>query len=97
MSLALSDFKPLIGQGFSVPGQDDDTIFTRLTLVQAAATGRAHPGREEPFSLVFEGPRTEALDQATYFLEHEAIGSQPVFLVPISEDAEHRRYEALFN
>jgi hypothetical protein len=37
------------------------------------------------------------LPQATYRLEHATLGAMDVFLVPIGQDREGVRYEAIFN
>lgn len=63
---------------------------TPLAGDAARGTGRA------PFSLVFRGPRTIALPQGTYRIEHDALGGFPLFLVPIGPDAGGPRYEAVF-
>ena len=57
----------------------------------------AHRLREHPFSLVLRGPRTPALPQATYRLRHPRLGVIELFLVPLGQDAQATRYEALFN
>lgn len=54
------------------------------------------------FSLIFLGPRTPLLAQATYFLAPANAGSQPgedipVFLVPIGPKDEVMQYEAVFS
>ena len=70
----------------------------RLQLaVEAVAPLPAHRLRAEPFSLVLRGPRTPLLPQATYALRHPHLGKIELFLVPVGQDAEATRYEALFN
>lgn len=60
-----------------------------------------HPGaRSQPFSAFFfqEAPRP-ILPQSIYRLEHEAMGTMEVFLVPVGPDPQRRGmvYEAVFN
>jgi hypothetical protein len=52
--------------------------------------------RRAPFSIVFRGPATPILPQRIYRLEHPAIGSFDLFLVPIGPDERGLRYEAIF-
>ena len=67
-----------------------------LELVEVTASSRPRPGGR-PFSLVFRGPRSPSLPQAQYRLEHEAMGTLDIFLVPIALDAQGLCYEAVFN
>ena len=76
-----------------------------LELVEVEALGSASPGddqprpsaRQNPFSIVFRGPKDKTLAQGTFRMEHDAIGSFDLFLVPIGEDQDGRQYEAVFN
>lgn len=72
----------------------DDAHSAEVTLVQVDDTDR-RPGWET-FSLLFEGPGA-AFSQGTYPVEHDLLGSFPVFLVPVLADNGVRRYEAVFN
>lgn len=72
----------------------DDTHSAEVTLVQVDDSDR-RPGWET-FSVLFEGPG-EAFPQATYPVEHDALGSFPLFLVPVLAEDGVRRYEAVFN
>ena len=49
------------------------------------------------FSLVFEGPAEPLLPQQTYQIANAEIGELDIFLVPIGQDAESTRYEAIFS
>jgi hypothetical protein len=51
----------------------------------------------EQFSLVFQGPHEPALDQRIYKLDHDALGSIELFLVPVGAPEKGRLYEAYFN
>lgn len=72
-----------------------------LTLVSATPLGEARRGgkvRDRAFSVLFLGPPAAAvLPQATYRLEHEALGGLEIFLVPVGRDGDRVRYEAVFN
>lgn len=68
-----------------------------ITLVLESATSIGPwPGGRDPFSLVFRGPREPLLAQATYRLEHAALGPLEIFVVPNASDASGTRYEAIF-
>jgi len=73
-----------------------------LELVQATQ-GRS-PGRGsgagaeyENFSLLFHGPGTRLLPQATYHFAHEQTGEFDLFIVPIAKEQEVFHYQAIFN
>jgi hypothetical protein len=53
--------------------------------------------RQERFSLTFIGPSEPLLQQGTYALQHEAMGTLNLFLVPIGNDERGIKYEAVFN
>ena len=72
----------------------DDERWVEVTLVEVKHAD-VRPGWEA-FSLLFVGPRAP-FPQATYAVEHEALGSFPLFLVPIATDEGGQRYEAVFN
>jgi hypothetical protein len=61
----------------------------------------AHPGsRSQPFSVYFRSPGQKgALPQAIYRLEHGAMGTLEIFLVPVGPDPQRQGmlYEAVFN
>lgn len=59
-----------------------------------------HPGpRTEPFSLYFRGALRPVLPQGIYRVEHEALGTMEIFLVPVGPDPQRQGmvYEAVFN
>jgi hypothetical protein len=88
--LHLSTFVPHLHTGFRVSGEAQ-----QLELVEATDTARA-PNREQ-FSLVFHGPSGALLEQRLYQLEHDAIGTFELFLVPVGQDATGYLYESVFN
>ena len=51
----------------------------------------------ERFSAVFSGAADLFLPQNTYRLVHPEMGEFEVFLVPIAQDADGFRYEAVYN
>ncbi len=55
------------------------------------------PAGFESFSLEFRGPAGSILPQATYGLEHPALGALAIFLVPVGASSEGVDYESVFN
>jgi len=53
--------------------------------------------RNAPFAIVLEGPAAPMLSQAIYPVLHPQHGRLDLFIVPISRDAAHVRYEVIFN
>ena len=51
----------------------------------------------ERFSAFFSGPGDRYLGQKIYPIEHEQMGAFELFLVPVSQDQDGFRYEAVFN
>ncbi|HYX22551.1 MAG TPA: hypothetical protein VFC23_00225 [Thermoanaerobaculia bacterium] len=69
-------------------------------VLQAVRRHEPHPGpRAEPFSVYLRSPRQGALPQAIYRVEHPALGTLELFLVPIGPDPKlgGMVYEAVFN
>jgi hypothetical protein len=90
--LTIDSFSGRIGQRF---GLDDNGASHDLELVECERLGRTALERE-PFSLVFLGPREPVLPQRIYPLAHDELGELEIFLVPIAQDADGVRYEAVF-
>jgi len=88
------DFEPLLGHSLPVeiPG---GTLACELTQVRRLPphSVRANP----PFALILRGPRSHALAQGMYALEHPQHGRLEVFVVPIGPDSEGLCYEITFN
>jgi hypothetical protein len=80
-------------------GLTDDSNGTsmKIELIEARSSGAAAAGMSrDPFSLMFNGPREPLLAQGTYRLSHPALGEFELFIVPIGQDADGTRYEAVF-
>lgn len=57
----------------------------------------ARSPRAAPFSVVLEGPASPLLAQAIHPVLHPQHGRLDLFVVPISCNAVHARYEVIFN
>lgn len=53
--------------------------------------------QQEMFSLIFRGAKDNFLEQKIYHIQHEKLGDGELFLVPIAEEADGYKYEAVFN
>jgi hypothetical protein len=90
--LTLAIFEPRVGDAFTIGAA---AAGVELVLESATAVGE-RPGGRDPFSLVFRGPPRPLLAQAIYRLEHAELGALEIFVVPIGQDADATRYEAIF-
>src|SRR4051794_21240255 len=88
-------FEPHVGESFLLQAGQEAAV--EVVLVDASLLpALTRPETRAPFSIVFRGPSGAILPQAIYRLDHAAIGTFDVFLVPIAEDAGGVRYEAVF-
>lgn len=99
-TVTVDTFRPLIGSAFRIVVAESSWLEAELEAVESAglqAAGAARAaGRREPFSIVFRGPAEPVLPQRIYRLEHTELGELELFLVPIAQDADGTRYEAVF-
>ncbi|MEK6409225.1 MAG: hypothetical protein AABN34_20055 [Acidobacteriota bacterium] len=92
-TLTAETFSEQLKTTFRIRLSDSNHIDVELTEVTPA---RQRP-RQEQFAILFRGPRDTLLAQGTYLLEHDAIGSFDLFLVPVGMDDQGIDYEAVFN
>jgi hypothetical protein len=79
---------------FHQRADDGQTVDFELVKVE---TKNSSPNHEE-FSLIFRGPLDLLpIMQGLFRLEHEKLGTEEIFLVPISKDHEGIYFEAVFN
>ena len=87
------DFQPLVGERFTVVQNEGDL---GLELIDVRVM-RSHSRREDPFALLFRGPRQPVLPQRIYTLAHAKTGQLVIFLVPVQGTSQGIEYEAVFN
>ena len=93
--LTIDTFRPHEGSTFVLRATAEHRF--DLTLTGVRALGAGSHGSREPFALDFRGPAgAPALAQMTYRLEHEQLGGQEIYLVPVGATAEGADYEAIF-
>jgi hypothetical protein len=74
--------------------RDASLVPLRLTDVADGRTG----GGFQRFSVLFHGPAEHVLLQGTYTFHHDALGTFPLFIVPLLEsNTERIVYEACFS
>ena len=95
-AVRFEDFEALVDTSFELP---DEKLELRLCEVSALGQPPKAGGRitRQAFSCLFRGPVEPVLAQGIRRLEHETLGSQELFLVPVG-DAEDggTLYEAVF-
>ncbi|HEV2789808.1 MAG TPA: hypothetical protein VGV69_00735 [Solirubrobacterales bacterium] len=92
--LSLETFAPVVGETFTVGGEEGSTV--ELLLVEATAKDAGPHAPRPPFSLIFQGPAEPFLPQATYRFEHGSLGEMGIFVVPLGHDEHGASYEAFF-
>ena len=95
-----ASFSEHLGTTFRIRHDGGDPL--EVTLVDVSGLGegggsRPDSDRREPFSMVFRGPKAPCLPQKIYKMEHDALGSFGVFIVPVGCDAKGTQYEVIFN
>jgi hypothetical protein len=92
-----ADFQENLGSLFRVDLEAEGKMDLVLVEVTRLKPDYGQGPREEPFAVLFRGPRTAILPQRTYRIENEKMGTLDVFIVPVGPDAQGMRYEAVFN
>ncbi|HEX8152572.1 MAG TPA: hypothetical protein VF698_05575 [Thermoanaerobaculia bacterium] len=87
-----------VGSRFRIDFNNAPTVTLELVRVDRLMDKHTHPRLvRDTFALVFLGPVEPLLAQQMYYMQHEVLGAPlPIFIVPISKDAEGVRYEAVF-
>jgi hypothetical protein len=98
-TLTIDMFAARLGERFRVRVAEH-TLETELIhvtpLQKTRKDGGDAAGHRVPFSLIFRGPRQVVLPQQIYPVEHDAMGTLEIFLVPIGPDQAGMCYEAIF-
>lgn len=95
--LRIETFQNLQGELFRLFAPGGGELELRLTEVTPLSAASAAPASSRtPFALYFHGPLSPWARQATYRLEHAALGANDLFLVPLGPDERGMRYEAIF-
>ena len=94
--LQSTDFQSQLNQIFRIHLDDGTTIDLQLVGVTELGTA-SRTGFRTPFSLHFLGPvGQQYLQQHSYPMVHETLGTLDIFIVPLGAEAGRMRYEAIF-
>lgn len=91
------EFRQNLNTQFRVVADAPKPIDLTLVDVEARPSEAHEEAGMERFSVFFLGSREFLLSQATYRLAHPRMGEFELFLVPISQDENGFRYEAVYN
>jgi hypothetical protein len=94
-TLTEAEFSKHVNTQFRLTG--DRPIELELEEVKGYSSKAHEQEGMERFSAFFHGPLDRFLPQGMYLLEHDAMGSFDIFLVPVAKDERGVRYEAVFN
>ena len=90
--LSMEDFEPHRGQSFRLTS-NGHALELKLDEVQRLGTAVRAGGA---FSLVFVTPAGPSLPQAIYPVDHPALGTLELFVVPLGPKDGSNRYEVIF-
>jgi len=96
-TLTEQEFSQHVNTNFHVNLGTPQPIDLKLVEVKGYAKKAEETQGMERFSLFFTGPADVMLQQHLYPLKHDAMGEFEIFLVPIAQNADGFRYEAVFN
>jgi len=97
--LTVEDFRPAIGQAFTVDaagGAKIELTLTEARTIEPEAAPTDDAGNRAPFALDFRGPVDPVLPQAIYRLDNEGVGTLEIFVVPVGRTNSGTDYEAIF-
>jgi hypothetical protein len=93
--LQSGDFTPHLNDQFIIHAESLEPI--EAELIDVSELGGPTFDQRPPFSIVLRtGQQDQYLIQAIYRVEHAAMGSLDLFLVPLGPDRNGMRYEAVF-
>lgn len=98
--LTEEDFRKHLGTKFRVRLDEIEgapVVELELAEVVTYPTLSDPRGDAERFSVYFNGPGDFFLPQRIYRLEHEQLGENQIFLVPVGQNERGFRYEAVFS
>ncbi|MEO7717699.1 MAG: hypothetical protein ABIY70_15985 [Capsulimonas sp.] len=91
--ITAASFTPLIGDTFTLPFDDAQTVDVVLSDVRPM---RGPEGQREPFALTFLGAPGVVLPQRIYRFTHPETATMDIFIVPLAANAQSTTYEAIF-
>jgi hypothetical protein len=99
-SLTIETFAPHVGGTFRMqvaPAQVLELELLQVTpLTAKQSDGSEPPQGRRPFSLLFRGPAHLVAPQRMYPIEHAALGTSELFVVPLGPGQGGMLYEIIF-
>lgn len=92
-----ADFEKHLNTDFRVELESPKPIDVKLIAVTPRKIEPHEQAGMERYSAVFFGPADVFLPQNTYRITHPEMGEFEVFLVPIAQESDGFRYEAVYN
>ena len=95
MEFRYSDFQACLNQPFILTEDDlsDELELIRVDLIEQAQTLE----NREAFSILLQSRKEFILPQKIYQLRHRQLGEIQLFIVPVGQDENGVRYEAVFS
>ncbi|KZL12666.1 hypothetical protein PsAD2_03973 [Pseudovibrio axinellae] len=90
--ITAKSFENLESEEFQLKLEDQNVIL-KLVEVVPLRSGERKGGA---FSMVWQGPLQPSLEQGSYQLTQETLGSMELFIVPIAHNTDGFKYEAVF-
>ena len=95
--LVFEDFADKVGEGFAISEEGLPRITLILREAEPLNPAMALPNVRPPFALFFVASEPRVMPQQLYRIEHEALGTMSIFLVPVAKDNSGVTYQATFN
>jgi hypothetical protein len=89
-------FAGRIGQQFRLRASADTVMQVELIEAKVLGSSAADSSLRKPFSILFRGPMTPVWPQRIYRVEHDAMESFDLFVVPVGPKNGGMEYEAIF-
>jgi hypothetical protein len=92
--MEMSTFEGRVGERFAIALSEGGQLELKLAEVSGVTAGEPGAGA---FSLLFEGgPADKFLAQRMYEVQHQELGTLPIFLVPLGPKGGVMTYQAIF-
>lgn len=94
----VAGFQPHLNETFEIVLSSSERIMLQLVEIRVLSTQMPEYSSNDAFALYFldrEHPGS-FLPQATYTLEHAALGKLDLFIVPLGPQRDGMRYEVIF-
>jgi hypothetical protein len=92
------DFESKLGEVFKAKLEDGQIVELKLTAVDPRKKNDDfNTAREEPFSLVFVGPKESFLPDNSYLMSVEGFEEKNIFISAFKQEEEVIYYDSTFN